>query len=150
MRTLVRFHHAHAMIRRLSQFVLRMPKLSPSMTRASVIEWLIVPGQEISEYDLALRVSVPSLTKDSDVTDSAEVMDVEIIENLFIHNILVPAATDDVAVGTPLVLLSDEPPNSDSSSLDRALEESARGKDYSECPDVLWQAYVQHKTPTCG
>jgi pyruvate/2-oxoglutarate dehydrogenase complex dihydrolipoamide acyltransferase (E2) component len=128
--------------------VLRMPMLSPSMTSASVVGWHVAPGQELSEYDLAVTLSVESLTKeaaeDNSMAADATLMDIEVIENAYLCKILAPVGVV-LPVGTPLAILSDDKGE---------LEENGDGRTDDEVcaqsPDALWQAYVQERAPSCG
>ena len=62
----------------------------------------------MTEYDLAVTVSVASLTSVTDEHEGQSLLDIEIIENMYVERILVPTAEVAVAVGTPLAILNDE------------------------------------------
>jgi len=73
-----------------------MPSLGADMTEGKLIEWLVAPGDEVHRGDLVAVVK----------TDKADV-EVEIFDNGFVGDLLVPVGDELLAVGTPLATVVD-------------------------------------------
>jgi pyruvate dehydrogenase E2 component (dihydrolipoamide acetyltransferase) len=74
---------------------LRMPALSPTMEKGTLARWLIAEGDVIKPGDQIAEIE----------TDKAT-MEFEAPEEGYIASIVVPAGTEDVAVGTVIAILS--------------------------------------------
>ncbi len=92
--------------------LLPMPKLSPSMLSGTVQRWLISPGTLTKPYQLVLEISTESLLK---IGMKKEVMDVEIIEDLYLSKILVKEGQS-IKVGSPLAIFCEEESDIDAAS----------------------------------
>ncbi|CBJ30837.1 pyruvate dehydrogenase E1 component subunit beta [Ectocarpus siliculosus] len=124
-----------------------MPKLSPSMTRATVTKWLKAEGDEINEYDAILELSTDSLYApgDAPVEGSTVDMVVELAECGFVGKLFV-AEGDTVEVGQAVMAMCEE-------------EENVRALSGATSPSVdcysgagegfriaTYQGYLNHKT----
>jgi pyruvate dehydrogenase E2 component (dihydrolipoamide acetyltransferase) len=77
--------------------VLKMPSLSPTMTRGNIVEWKKKVGDKVSPGEVYCTVE----------TDKATV-DFESQEDGYLAKILIPGGTADVNVGTLVAVLADE------------------------------------------
>ncbi len=73
-----------------------MPALSPTMEKGTVSRWLVKEGDAVKSGDLLAEIE----------TDKAT-MEYEAIDDGVVAGILVPEGTDDVAVGTVIMLLGE-------------------------------------------
>ncbi|CAN0369334.1 unnamed protein product [Ectocarpus sp. 12 AP-2014] len=127
---------------------LPMPKLSPSMTRATVTKWLKAEGDEINEYDAILELSTDSLYAPGDAPVEGGTVDmiVELAECGFVGKLFV-AEGDTVEVGQAVMAMCEEEENV------RALSgATSPGVDcYGGAGEGLriatYQGYLNHKTP---
>jgi len=76
---------------------LGMPALSPTMEQGNIAEWSVVEGQEISAGDALAQIETDKATVDFEATDDG-----------YVAKILVPAGSQDVPVGTPLLVIVTE------------------------------------------
>ncbi|MCU0948155.1 MAG: pyruvate dehydrogenase complex E1 component subunit beta [Porphyrobacter sp.] len=76
---------------------LKMPALSPTMEQGTLARWLKAEGDRIEPGDIIAEIE----------TDKAT-MEFEAIDEGVLEKILVPAGTDDVAVGAVIALISGE------------------------------------------
>lgn len=74
-----------------------MPALSPTMEQGNIAEWAVKEGQSVSAGDVLAMIETDKATVDFECTDDG-----------VIAKILVPAGAQDVAVGTPLVVIVDD------------------------------------------
>ena len=74
-----------------------MPALSPTMEAGNLASWHVSVGDEVSEGQALAAVETDKAVVDFEATDSG-----------FIAKILVDAGTQDVAVGTPLVVICED------------------------------------------
>ena len=77
--------------------VLPMPALSPTMEMGGISRWSIQEGDSISAGDILLEVETDKATVDYEAQDDA-----------FLAKILLPDASSDIAVGTPICVLVEE------------------------------------------
>ena len=61
-----------------------MPKLSPTMTHGTIKKWHVTPGSALEPYQLIVEIATTSLTKESTETQEEDIMEVEILEDMFI------------------------------------------------------------------
>jgi len=127
--------------------LVKIPKLSPSMTHGSVARWLQENGSELQPYDLLFEVATESLTEDANKIGKFAglvTLQVECCDHATLVRRLVP---DDVSrplpVGTPIALLVE-----DDSALPEAeaIADSAIGLEAYDTSDVLemnWSAYLK-------
>ena len=73
-----------------------MPKLQPLMEQGSLICWRKQVGEHVKEGEFLLEVETEKAAVEVESTVSGAVLE-----------ILVPAGEEDVAVGTPLVVIGD-------------------------------------------
>jgi pyruvate dehydrogenase E1 component beta subunit len=76
---------------------LKMPALSPTMEQGTLAKWLKAEGDSIAPGDIIAEIE----------TDKAT-MEFEAIDEGVLEKILVPAGTEDVAVGTVIALIKGE------------------------------------------
>jgi len=76
---------------------LGMPALSPTMETGNLAEWNVEEGQAISAGDVLAQIETDKATVDFEATDDGVVA-----------KILVSAGTNDVPVGTPMIVLVDD------------------------------------------
>ena len=76
---------------------LKMPALSPTMEQGTLAKWLKAEGDTIQPGDIIAEIE----------TDKAT-MEFEAIDEGVLENILVPAGTEDVAVGAVIALIAGE------------------------------------------
>jgi len=72
-----------------------MPALSPTMEAGNIAEWNVQEGTEVSGGDVLAQIETDKATVDFETTDDG-----------YIAKILVPAGSQDVPVGTPLVVIA--------------------------------------------
>lgn len=82
---------------------IKMPALSPTMEEGTLAKWLVKEGDTVSSGDLLAEIE----------TDKAT-MEFEAVDEGVIARILIPAGTDNVKVGTPIALLTEEGESTDS------------------------------------
>ncbi|PNW81578.1 hypothetical protein CHLRE_06g252550v5 [Chlamydomonas reinhardtii] len=78
---------------------LTMPSLSPTMDRGNIVAWKVSPGTAIKAGDVLADIE----------TDKATLAYEAVAEEGYVAALLVPEGTRDVAVGTPLALLVEDP-----------------------------------------
>src|SRR5689334_5321959 len=81
----------------------RMPSLGPDMEAGTLVEWRVKPGDVVKRGDVIVLVE----------TDKG-IIDVEVFADATIEKLLVEPGTQ-VAVGTPIALLSGEPAHTEAS-----------------------------------
>lgn len=74
---------------------LKMPALSPTMEKGTLAKWLVAVGDTIKPGDLLAEIETDKATMEFEAPDGGR-----------ITQLLVAEGSDDVAVGTPLALLS--------------------------------------------
>jgi pyruvate dehydrogenase E2 component (dihydrolipoamide acetyltransferase) len=74
-----------------------MPALSPTMEAGNIASWSVEVGQSISAGDVLAQIETDKATVDFEATDDGVVA-----------QILIPGGAQDVAVGTPLIVLVDD------------------------------------------
>ena len=80
-----------------------MPALSPTMEHGTLAKWIVKPGDTVAPGDLLAEIE----------TDKAT-MEVEAVDEGTVAQILVDAGTEEVAVGTAILLLAEEGEDPDS------------------------------------
>src|SRR4051812_1054931 len=75
---------------------LKMPALSPTMEKGTLVKWLVVEGDMVKPGDLIAEIE----------TDKAT-MEYEAIDEGRVASLVVAEGTDDVAAGTVIALLTD-------------------------------------------
>jgi pyruvate dehydrogenase E2 component (dihydrolipoamide acetyltransferase) len=82
---------------------IRMPQIASDMTEADVVSWLVSPGDRVEQGEILLEIETEKST-----------VEVEAPASGTLREILVPAGTTEVAVGTLLARLeADESPATD-------------------------------------
>lgn len=77
------------------------------MNHATIKKWHISKSQAVRSYQLALEISVNDLTQESMETKSEHLMDIEILEDMYVARILgVEGQT--YAAGDPIALFCEE------------------------------------------
>ncbi|CBN79680.2 Dihydrolipoamide acetyltransferase (Partial), partial [Ectocarpus siliculosus] len=76
--------------------VVGLPALSPTMETGTITEWLVKEGDAFAAGDIICMVETDKATVDFEAQDEA-----------VLAKILVPAGTPDVAVGTPMMVLTE-------------------------------------------
>ncbi|MFN5822372.1 MAG: biotin/lipoyl-containing protein, partial [Novosphingobium sp.] len=76
---------------------IKMPALSPTMEEGTLAKWLVKVGDKVSSGDIMAEIE----------TDKAT-MEFEAIDEGVLEKILVPAGTEDVAVGAVIALIAGE------------------------------------------
>ena len=76
---------------------LGMPALSPTMTTGGIASWRVVEGQRVVAGDVLAEIQ----------TDKAT-MEMESMEDGVVAKILIEAGTEDIEVGTPLLVMVEE------------------------------------------
>ena len=76
---------------------LKMPALSPTMEQGNLARWLKAEGDVISSGDILAEIE----------TDKAT-MEFEAVDEGVLTKIMVPAGSEDVAVGTVIALIAGE------------------------------------------
>ena len=76
---------------------LKMPALSPTMEEGTLAKWLVKEGDTVSSGDILAEIE----------TDKAT-MEFEAVDEGVVTSILVPAGTDNVAVGTVIAMIAGE------------------------------------------
>ena len=71
-----------------------MPALSPTMTEGTLTKWLVAEGDKVAAGDLLAEIE----------TDKAT-MEVEAVDEGIVGRILIPEASENVAVNTPIMLI---------------------------------------------
>ncbi|WP_165322348.1 pyruvate dehydrogenase complex dihydrolipoamide acetyltransferase [Rhizorhabdus phycosphaerae] len=89
---------------------LKMPALSPTMEKGNLARWLVAEGDLVKPGDLIAEIETDKATMEFEAVDQGR-----------IASLVVPAGTDDVAVGTVIALLAD----TDAVIATPALEEAA-------------------------
>lgn len=99
-----------------------MPRLSPSMTRATIEKWHLRPAQFANSYQLALEVSTDDLTADAEIDKTVPVndsdtdsqrkkprhfLDIEILEDMYVARLLGIEGRSYLA-GEPIALFCDD------------------------------------------
>lgn len=79
-----------------SHVVINMPSLSPTMTQGTLVSWKVAPGSKISPGDELGMIETDKATMSFDCSEEG-----------YIAKLLVPAGTTDVALGTPIMVLTD-------------------------------------------
>ena len=77
--------------------VVGLPALSPTMTQGNIAGYLVKEGDAVSAGDRLAEIE----------TDKATV-DFEMVDDGIVAKILLPAGSQDVAIGTPMVILVEE------------------------------------------
>lgn len=72
-----------------------MPALSPTMEAGNIAEWNVQEGTEVSGGDVLAQIETDKATVDFETTDDG-----------FIAKILYPAGSQDIPVGTPLIVIA--------------------------------------------
>jgi len=75
----------------------RMPALSPTMEKGTLARWLVSQGTRVKPGDLLAEIGTDKVT-----------MEFESIDEGVISSLIVPAGTDDIAVGSVIALIADE------------------------------------------
>ncbi|MGB3724104.1 MAG: pyruvate dehydrogenase complex dihydrolipoamide acetyltransferase, partial [Pacificimonas sp.] len=86
-----------------------MPALSPTMEHGTLAKWIVKPGDTVAPGDLLAEIE----------TDKAT-MEVEAVDEGTVAQILIDEGTEEVAVGTAIMLLAEEGEDADSISADQA------------------------------
>jgi pyruvate dehydrogenase E2 component (dihydrolipoamide acetyltransferase) len=76
---------------------LKMPALSPTMEKGTLARWLVGEGDEIKPGDLVAEIETDKATMEIEAADGGRM-----------SRLVVPAGTEDVAVGTVIALLGDQ------------------------------------------
>jgi len=76
---------------------IRMPQVASDMTEADVVSWLVSPGDRVEQGDIVLEIETEKST-----------VEVEAPASGILREILVPAGTTEVAVGTLLARLEED------------------------------------------
>lgn len=122
--------------------IMKLPRLSPSMTQGSIIKWHISENQVVKSYDLALEVSTSSLTMHS---KEISVLDIEILEDSLRVVKLLQHENTLVNADSPIAILCDD---------DIATEEiiSFKNLKLESLTPTMWQAYIKGKNDpgSCG
>ncbi|MGB7406050.1 MAG: pyruvate dehydrogenase complex dihydrolipoamide acetyltransferase [Pacificimonas sp.] len=80
-----------------------MPALSPTMEHGTLAKWIVKPGDEVGPGDLLAEIE----------TDKAT-MEVEAVDEGTVAQLLIDEGTEEVAVGTAILLLAEEGEDADS------------------------------------
>lgn len=83
--------------------LLRLPKLSPSMESAKILQWHVFPGHPAKEYDLCATLDVSHLSNNE---ASSTKMQLELHEEMFVAH-LFNVKGRWITTGEPLLLLCD-------------------------------------------
>ncbi len=86
-----------------------MPALSPTMEHGTLAKWIVKPGDSVAPGDLLAEIE----------TDKAT-MEVEAVDEGTVAQILIDEGTEEVAVGTAIMLLAEEGEDADSISAEKA------------------------------
>ena len=81
---------------------LKMPALSPTMEEGTLAKWLVKEGDTVSSGDILAEIE----------TDKAT-MEFEAVDEGTISQILIPAGTDGVKVGTVIAMIAGEDEDED-------------------------------------
>lgn len=134
---------------------LSMPKLSPTMTSGKLTKWHASNRQYMKSYDLITEVSALSLVSLNSFEVTA--MEIELIEDMYISKILVPADDDAIiAVGTPIAILCEEESDIDVISSWTLTAEDIQTLCLDKTKNIktaMWQAYLKHNddvNKSCG
>ena len=116
---------------------LKMPALSPTMEQGNLARWLKAEGDQISAGDIIAEIE----------TDKAT-MEFEAVDEGVLTKIMVPAGSEDVAVGTVIALIADEGEDTASAACAVTKEaapapEPAPRQETSAKPDPLAAKKVQ-------
>lgn len=110
--------------------VLRMPSLSPTMSKGRLEKWHIKDRENVKCYDLLLEVSTTSLLKDSHQVSTLEV---EIIEDGFIKQLVKEGIICNA--GDPIAIISES-----KWGMDKDIPNIPETNTLS---DALWQGYIK-------
>merc|ERR1719476_1307907 len=78
--------------------VLGLPALSPTMTQGNISKYLVKVGDTVDAGDRIAEIETDKATVDFDVVDAGTVA-----------KILIPEGATDVQIGTPMIVMADEP-----------------------------------------
>ena len=77
--------------------VLGLPALSPTMTQGNISKYLVAVGDTVEPGDRVAEIETDKATVDFDVVDGGTVA-----------KFLLPEGTQDVPIGTPMIVMADE------------------------------------------
>jgi len=104
---------------------LKMPALSPTMEQGTLARWLKQEGDKIEPGDIIAEIE----------TDKAT-MEFEAIDEGVLEKILVPAGTEDVAVGAVIALIAGEGEEASSATPTRVSAQAETSGDGAQTPEA--------------
>lgn len=87
--------------------ILPMPKLSPTMTHGTIKKWHVIAGSPLEPYQLIVEIATTSLTMESTEAKEEDIMEVEILEDMFLVDIIGKEG-DTFVPGKPIAILCDD------------------------------------------